>query len=429
MSHRSTKTSLRFYLLAAALWLSATPATAQQSYPWLPPRALVGNMTDMTNPQNTVTLPELVAALSSFGVMLDKLTTVGDSIYTIDPSARTVATSAPLSASRTWTLPGASFVNAGHTILIVDLAGGVSATNTLVISRAGADTINGDTSVTINAAYGAYYLVSDGSRAWIAQPLGGIAVTPGGGLVSSASGACAQSAITAFGTLSAAQCINAQTGTTYAILDGDRAKLITASNAAAQAYSIAQAGTASAFQSGWFVDIHNISTNPAGIVTVTPTTSTVDGASTLPIFPGQSVRIVSDGANYQTVNRQLSNATTNSLSGDVALNNTANYFDGPSMAQGTSGTWRVSGTVTLQDTTSAAQFYCKLWDGTTVIASSGATSVSSSSTQSMSLSGALATPAANIRISCRDITTTTGKIIFNQTGNSKDSSIFGHRIQ
>ena len=39
----------------------------------------------------------------------------------------------------------------------------------------------------------------------------------------------------------------------------------------------------------------------------------------------------------------------NSISGNVALNNTSNYFDGPSVAQGTSGTWFVSGTVTVED--------------------------------------------------------------------------------
>src|SRR5512146_502647 len=41
---------------------------------------------------------------------------------------------------------------------------------------------------------------------------------------------------------------------------------------------------------------------------------------------------------------------TNSLSGNVALNNISNFFDGPSVAQGTGGTWFASGTVTLTDT-------------------------------------------------------------------------------
>ena len=54
------------------------------------------------------------------------------------------------------------------------------------------------------------------------------------------------------------------------------------------------------FLAGWYADIKNISTNVAGIVTVTPTTSTINnGAATLLIQPGQTARIVSDGANYQ----------------------------------------------------------------------------------------------------------------------------------
>ena len=124
-------------------------------------------------------------------------------------------------------------------------------------------------------------------------------ITPGAGHVSSVTAACSQTAITAAGTVSTAECTNAQTGTTYAIVDGDRGKLVTASNAASQAYSIAQAGNSSAFQAGWYVDVSNVSTNALGVVTITPTTSTINGAATLKVLQGQSVRIVSDGTNYQ----------------------------------------------------------------------------------------------------------------------------------
>lgn len=131
---------------------------------------------------------------------------------------------------------------------------------------------------------------------------GGVtSLTPGNGLTSTLTATAPGSAITTTGTLSSAQLVNAQSGTSYAVLDGDRAKLITASNAAAQAYTIAQAGAASAFQSGWYVDLQNQSTNTAGVVTITPTTSTINGASTLKVYPGQSVRIVSDGTNYQVI--------------------------------------------------------------------------------------------------------------------------------
>lgn len=133
----------------------------------------------------------------------------------------------------------------------------------------------------------------------ISAVTGVTSITPGAGLTSILTATAPGSAITSTGTLSAASLSNAQTGTSYTFLDGDRAKLVTASNAAAQAYTLPQAGAASAFQAGWYSDIKNNSTALAGIVTITPTTSTINGATTLQLIPGQGVRIVSDGTNYQ----------------------------------------------------------------------------------------------------------------------------------
>ncbi|MET4315880.1 hypothetical protein [Bradyrhizobium sp. RT4b] len=121
-------------------------------------------------------------------------------------------------------------------------------------------------------------------------------------------------------------------------------------------------------------------------------------------------------------------ALSNSLGADVLLNNTANYFDGPSVAQGSTGTWRAEGTVTLLDSANAV-IYCKLWDGTTVIASTGIVVLATQTIGSISLSGHISSPAGNIKISCRDASNTSGKILFNQTGNSKDSTISVFRIQ
>ena len=64
----------------------------------------------------------------------------------------------------------------------------------------------------------------------------------------------------------------------------------------------------------------------------------------------------------------------NSLGADVILANDTLFYDGPSVAQGAVGTWFASGTVSLEDTSSAATFFCKLWDGTTTVASMTATS-------------------------------------------------------
>lgn len=119
----------------------------------------------------------------------------------------------------------------------------------------------------------------------------------------------------------------------------------------------------------------------------------------------------------------------NVLSGDVALSSTASFFDGPSIAQGATGTWFVSGSVTIQEPSAADQIICKLWDGTTVIAAGEMFVAAPTANGVMSLSGYLATPAGNLKISCRPISQTTGKIVFNITGTSKDSLISAFRIQ
>lgn len=125
--------------------------------------------------------------------------------------------------------------------------------------------------------------------------------TAGAGTVTSVDGvngveSSSGSAITSSGTLRANELVNAQTGTSYTVLTGDRAKLVTLSNASAVAVTLPQA--TSTFGAGWFADFKN---KGAGTVTITPTTSTIDGGATLVLTTGQSARIVSDGTNYQTV--------------------------------------------------------------------------------------------------------------------------------
>ncbi len=126
--------------------------------------------------------------------------------------------------------------------------------------------------------------------------------------------------ITAAGTITGIETPNAQTGTTYAILNADCGKLVTLSNGSAIAVSIAQAGSGGNFASGWFADVQNTG---VGTVTVTPTTSTINGGATLTLLTGQGVRIVSNGTNYliagsigngSTVqNITINNSTTNNI--------------------------------------------------------------------------------------------------------------------
>ncbi len=89
--------------------------------------------------------------------------------------------------------------------------------------------------------------------------------------------------------------VNAQTGTTYAIQNSDLNKLITFNNSSPVAVTIAQAGTNSNFASGWFCFVNNTGT---GIVTITPTTSTIQGMTNLRLGINQSATIISDGVNY-----------------------------------------------------------------------------------------------------------------------------------
>lgn len=119
---------------------------------------------------------------------------------------------------------------------------------------------------------------------------------------------------------------------------------------------------------------------------------------------------------------------TASMGADVALNNVANFFDGPSVAQGTVGTFLAFGSVTVTDSGAAAIIQVKLWDGTTVIASGRAFISAAAQSEVVHLSGILTNPAANIRISARDASNTTGNMFFNATGTSKDGTLTVIRI-
>lgn len=124
----------------------------------------------------------------------------------------------------------------------------------------------------------------------------------------------------------------------------------------------------------------------------------------------------------------VTTSLTNSLGADVALNNTGLFFTGPSVAQGAVGTWFFSGTVTVLSSTGVAGMVAKLWDGTTVIASAFAFTTTSNRPIVISLSGILATPAGNVRISVNDITDTAGSIQQHANGEINASTLTALRI-
>jgi hypothetical protein len=88
--------------------------------------------------------------------------------------------------------------------------------------------------------------------------------------------------------------INAQTGTTYTILATDMGKLITFNNGGAVAVTL-PAATTVGFEAFHDFKILNLG---AGLVTVTPTTSTINGGATKTYAQNASGSIRSDGTNY-----------------------------------------------------------------------------------------------------------------------------------
>lgn len=106
------------------------------------------------------------------------------------------------------------------------------------------------------------------------------------------------SPITGTGTISLTNTLNAQVGTTYTVVSGDAAKVITGANAGAQTYTLPQAGT-TGFGSGYGATIYDVG---AGALTINTTTSTFgNGATALGLVTGQGVDFISDGTNWRTL--------------------------------------------------------------------------------------------------------------------------------
>jgi hypothetical protein len=102
---------------------------------------------------------------------------------------------------------------------------------------------------------------------------------------------------------------NRQTGTSYAIQDGDRGKTVEIKNSTAAtvvAMTIAQAGTAGHFADGWWCEIKNLGPNSATLV---PTTSTIEGFLRVIIPVGCSFILYTDGTNYYIQNICIGGST------------------------------------------------------------------------------------------------------------------------
>jgi hypothetical protein len=88
--------------------------------------------------------------------------------------------------------------------------------------------------------------------------------------------------------------VNSQTATSYTINATDMGQVVSFNTSVATAVTLPAATTAG-FGPGATVWVKNRGT---GVVTITPTTSTIDGLATWTLYPGWSVGLHSDGANY-----------------------------------------------------------------------------------------------------------------------------------
>jgi len=92
-------------------------------------------------------------------------TPVSDAAYSALATDRMIAYTA-LTAARIISLPAAAAYPTGTQLVIVDESGSCSPTNTISVSRAGSDTINGATSAVIAMPRGYLALESNGVSAW-----------------------------------------------------------------------------------------------------------------------------------------------------------------------------------------------------------------------------------------------------------------------
>jgi len=161
-------------------------------------------------------------------------------------------------------------------------------------------------------------------------------------------------------------------------------------------------------------------------ITRTPLFNSAGGSSAITFTSPPQVGFVALAEDL-LVTAQVS-PLANSLSGNVAISSAGTYADGPTVAQGTVGTWFASGSITVTSTTGPTNVYAKLWDGTTVMDSGNTVVTTAGLRTTISLSGFITSPSGNIRISAADPDGIPCTMEFNRTGTSKDCTVSVFRI-
>jgi hypothetical protein len=130
---------------------------------------------------------------------------------------------------------------------------------------------------------------------------------------------------------------------------------------------------------------------------------------------------------------QLIGAFMAPVTGSLGVNasiGTGAYVNGPTINPGSSGTWFVSGQVTIlvNGGASGDNFDVKLWDGSSVVVDSAAVNIQPNVYAVVHLSGKVSSFSGNLAISVIASTVSTGLIIANATGSGKDSTLTAFRI-
>lgn len=223
-------------------------------------------------------------------------------------------------------------------------------------------------------------------------PNSGTSTGGGSGTVTSISTSCGLGGgpITSAGTISGQRFVNAQTGTTYTFngtgsggtgASPDCGELITFSNAGAVAATLPQAGS-TGFAAGTFMVVQN---RGAGSVTITPTTSTINGAATLVLATNVGYTLVSDGTNWQ-ISGSVGSSYTAAANGGLSLSGSAfSLGDGVGISYTSPGQLGlIGGTVT---TNSPLLSGTETWNGSGVVFTGYKINITD--TSSSLLSGAL----------------------------------------
>lgn len=146
---------------------AATCAPAWSSIASKPTTVSGFGITDaLTTANNLSDVSNKATARGSSGLNIFAAANVGDANYTITATDRGVNLTTTLTAVRTLTLPAANAVNKGEPIIVSDGAGAINGSNTISVARAGSDTINGVTSVSLSTQYAVAMFISDGSSKW-----------------------------------------------------------------------------------------------------------------------------------------------------------------------------------------------------------------------------------------------------------------------